>query len=78
MSKKRRSVFNTDQPKKEILKEAKSIEKKALENKVVSPSGDKKRLYVDAVHHSTAKVKSAKRSMKLSEYVEWLIDKDDI
>lgn len=77
MAKKRTSVFSTETPKEEIAKEAKQIEKKALNPKEEKPkSGKLMHLYVDEDHHFDAKMKAAKRRMKLGEYIEWLIAQD--
>lgn len=78
MAKKRKSVFSTDTPKEEVAREAKAIEKKALQGQEEKPQGRAglKNLYVDHDHHIAAKIRAAQRGMKLGEYIEWLIDQD--
>jgi predicted HicB family RNase H-like nuclease len=72
MAKKRQSVFSAGASKQEIEKEAKKVEKK-VDGK---STGKKMHLYVDEDHHQTAKINAAKRGMKLSEYIEFIIRED--
>lgn len=81
MAKKRKSVFDTDIGKDELNKDAKKVEKEALEP-IPDPDEDKSggklmHLYVDEGHHKQAKIKSVLRGKKLGEYIEWLIDQDN-
>ncbi|MGK0388900.1 MAG: hypothetical protein ACI94Y_001633 [Maribacter sp.] len=42
----------------------------------LDPSGRRKFLYVDEVHHQQAKINAAMKGMKLQDYIAWLIEGD--
>lgn len=76
MAKKRNSVFSTGTSKEQVAKESKQIEREALgSGKSDDKTERRKYLYVDETHHRAAKLNAAKMGMKLSEYVEFLIDR---
>ena len=74
MAKERKSAFSTSTPKAEIEKQSKQIEKKVLGDKKAEKPKRPKHIYVDAEHHQQVKINASIMGMKLSEYVEWLID----
>lgn len=58
-------------PVAEPKKPSRSRKKKKLE-----PTGKRKFLYVDEVHHQTAKINAVMKGMKLQDYIAWLIVND--
>lgn len=42
----------------------------------LEPTGKRKFLYVDEVHHQSAKINAAMKGMKLQDYIAWLIIND--
>lgn len=76
MAKQRNSVFNTGTTKEEVAKQSKQIEREALGTSPDEPKAERRKfLYVDVPHHKTAKLNAAKMGMKISEYIEFLIDR---
>ena len=49
---------------------------KAKKKATLEPSGKRKFLYVDEVHHQQAKINAAMKGMKLQDYIAWLIEGD--
>jgi hypothetical protein len=69
-----------EQPKpKSVVKKppvARKKPNKAKKKVILDPSGRRKFLYVDEVHHQQAKINAAMKGMKLQDYIAWLIEGD--
>lgn len=64
---------------KPVAKKPTPARKKASRTKkktTLEPSGKRKFLYVDEVHHQQAKINAAMKGMKLQDYIAWLIEGD--
>ena len=83
MAKNRKSIW--DVPQDEIIQHAQNEQQKAIggipekvqEETPIAPKTEKlKIIYVDAKHHTQAKMTAAMRGMKLMDYIEYLIEQD--
>lgn len=62
------------QPKKPVETPKKPQRKRKAAK--TTPTGKRKFLYVDEVHHQSAKINAAMKGMKLQDYIAWLIIND--